>query len=249
MKLTIITACFNSEATIRDTIESVIAQTHIDFEYLIIDGMSTDSTCSIIQEYVNDSRLKLVSEPDESLWDAMNKGACLATGEYICFLNSDDIFYSSSTIEESIKALLKDNSDFVFGYIDIMDASLTKIIRKYRVDSLCIDNLSRGIMPAHPGSIVRKSLFSCVDGFEFKLSVPPDFHFMSKILLCKNGLIWHSLGHPIVKMRTGGIGNSSLGYKIKRQIKIYNSLKINNIKFNIFHYLTKIPIRLKEFCS
>ena len=125
IRLTVITTSYNSEKTIEDTIISVLSQNYPDIEYLIIDGGSTDDTIEIVKKYLPDQRITFVSERDDGLWDAMNKGVDLSSGEFICFLNSDDVFSSDVIVSESMLFVELNSLDFMFGFVDMFDAHVT----------------------------------------------------------------------------------------------------------------------------
>ena len=244
--LSIITVCRNSENTIHSTVESVLSQNYDDFEYIIIDGKSEDQTIDIIQEF-NNSRIKLISEIDNGLWDAMNKGVSKSNGKYVTFLNSDDVFKDEFVVSNSLQFLQKENLDLMYGFVDMYDENLISVYRQYRVNELSLNFLKKGIMPAHPGSFIKRSLFNKLNGFQYNLDVPPDFYMflsINQIQKVRTGC------HPnvLVKMRRGGVGHSSIIFKFKRQLYIINALKLYGIKVSILSLvLGKFFYRRKEF--
>ena len=244
--LSIITVCFNSALTIRSTIASVLCQDYKNFEYIIIDGGSLDDTVKIINEF-KDHRIQLISKIDEGLWDAMNKGVDIASGRYVTFLNSDDVYKDKHVITNSLYFIDENCLDLMFGFVDIYDEDLMKIIREYRVKELSLNLLKVGVMPAHPGSIIKRSFFKKLGGFHYNLDVPPDFYMLMSALLTKKARI-KCLPKVLVNMRSGGLGNSSIKYKLDRQFRIINSLKLAGINVSIFKLLiSKILYRRKEF--
>ena len=245
-KLSIITVSYNSEETIEDTILSLMNQTYQDYEHIIVDGGSSDRTIQILKKYSQDKKIKWLSEKDNGLWDAMNKGARLSQGDFICFLNSDDVFFNEFYLEDISKYINSYDLDLIYSYVNITSKDLDKTLRKCRVNELSYKNITRGIMPAHPGSFIRSSIFNELKGFEYNNDVPPDFDFFTKFLI-KYGSSKAKCTKKIgVKMRTGGISNSSLKFKFHRQRRIINCLNKHGLKFNIFHYLTKFPVRIYE---
>jgi len=247
MKITVITVCYNSEKTIQETIESVLSQDYGDVEYLIIDGASTDSTKYILAHYSSESTVRFISEPDEGMWDAMNKGAALAKGEYVCFLNSDDCFASHSILSDLAAKLRNEKLDAVFGYIDIVDSNNSDIVvRKYRVSRLSRKLLRMGIMPAHPGFICKACFFQRFGGFKLDSKIAPDFELMVRFYLqghLKAGL----LPKVIVKMKDGGLSNTNLAYILGRFRRQVYSCKINGLWTSSFLVLAKYPYKLLEF--
>ena len=151
MKISVITATFNSGKTLRDTIESVLRQTYRDIEYIIVDGASRDDTLDIIREYepMFGGRMRWISEPDRGIYDAMNKGIGMATGAVVGLLNSDD-FYTDECVLERVAAEIMD-VDAVYGdihYVD--DGDLTKCVRYYSSKGFRRWKMRMGFMPAHP---------------------------------------------------------------------------------------------------
>lgn len=247
MKITVITVSYNSDKTIQETIESVLSQDYRDMEYLVIDGASNDSTKQILNQFGSEGILRFISEPDEGMWDAMNKGITLATGEYICFLNSDDCFTSPYVLSELSAKLTKENLDAAYGFVDIVDSSNSDfIVRKYRVSRLSGFLLRMGIMPAHPGFICKASLFRDYGGFKLDKRIAPDFELMVRFYI--KGKIRAAL-HPkvIVNMKTGGISTSDFKYMIGRFGRQVYSCKINGLWTNSFIVLMKYPYKIYEF--
>ena len=135
MKVSIITATYNSAATLRDTLDSVLAQTYQDIEYIIVDGLSADGTQEIVKAYEPrfGGRLRLVSEKDKGLYDAMNKGLRMATGDIVGVLNSDDLFYDKQVVADVVKAFESDDIDCVYGDLEFVAANdITKVVRKWK---------------------------------------------------------------------------------------------------------------------
>jgi len=244
--LSIITVCLNSSATIGSTITSVLSQDYSNFEYIIIDGGSSDGTSEIIKGF-NDARIKLISEIDYGLWDAMNKAVTKASGDFVTFLNSDDVYMDEFVVTNSLKYIDEKNLDLMFGFVNLYDEELMSIYRKYRVNELSLDLLKIGVMPAHPGSIIKRTLYNSLDGFHYNLNVPPDFYMFLSVFRIKK-VRTGCYPSVLVKMRKGGLGNSSIIFKLKRQFYIINALKLYGIKVSIFKFaFNKILYRRKEF--
>lgn len=246
MKLSIITVCFNSEETIEDTIKSVTHQTYHNIEYIIIDGGSTDRTTEIIESYREDI-CYVISESDEGIWDAMNKGLAASTGEYVGFLNSDDVFASNYTVEEIANNLAKKQVDALFGFVDIVRSDdLSAIVRRYRVQKYTENSLRIGLMPAHPGFFCKKVIFEEFGGFSLDKSLAPDFEMMVRFLV--KGKISSCLTpHVLVKMRDGGISNTNMTYILKRFIRQSKSCNVNGLWTHPVIILCKYPYKLLEF--
>ena len=247
-KLSIITVCYNSADTIRSTIESVLSQECDEFEYVIVDGASSDDTIKIVDEF-NDSRIKLVSESDSGIWDAMNKGVGLAKGEYVTFLNSDDVYENKMIVKESLQKVDEDSLDLMFGFVDIYDIEMVNILRRYRVQELSLEMLKIGVMPAHPGSLIRRSIFLSLGGFSWERDVPPDYFLFLEVFVAQRYKVG-CLQSVMVNMRSGGLGNSSVSFKIKRQYRMKNALNMKNIQVSLIGlFLKKLAYRRKEFSN
>ena len=246
MKISIITVCRNSEGTIRDTIESVLCQSYKNFEYLIIDGESQDDTINIIKEYRNDIDF-LISEKDDSLWDAMNKGLANATGDVIGFLNSDDFYAHHYVLEDIYCNFIQNNVDALYGYVDIVDqCNIYKIVRKYRVSSFNRKSFSFGLMPAHPTFYCKKNIYDNYGYYDLNNDITPDFEIMVRFLT-KANIQTLLVPKVLVKMRNGGLGNSSLLYRIQRYTRQVNSCRINGLWSHKLLMLFKIPYKIFEY--
>ncbi|MGM0519929.1 MAG: glycosyltransferase family 2 protein [Campylobacterota bacterium] len=246
MKISIITVVWNNKDTIENAIESVLGQSYEEIEYIIIDGQSTDGTMEIVQRYGKQID-KVVSEKDEGLWDAMNKGLALATGEYVGFLNADDFLAHQDVIARMAKALQNSKADAIYGYLDIVDEKdTTKLVRRYRVKWLTRFALRLGLMPAHPTFYCKRSLFEKYGGFLQQADITPDFELMVRFSQTP-GFRSVCLPEVLVKMRNGGLGNSSLAYRFARLKKQANSCKINGIYSAPWMVLLKYPYKLLEY--
>lgn len=230
MKITIITVCYNSEKTIRDTIESVLSQTYPDYEYLIIDGKSSDSTLSIINEY-KDERIKLVSEKDKGLYDAMNKGIGLSTGDIIGIVNSDDVLYDENVFQNIIDNY-HDDTEIMYGNIKYYNEDFGKVVRDY------ISGTSNGLewCPAHPSMYVRREVFDRIGKYDLQYKINADYDFMVRCNI--NKVRYQYLNIYFVKMRYGGVSNGFEGYR-KNFIECYKVLKNNNVSFPLLRTLKR----------
>lgn len=231
MKISIITVCFNAENTIRDTIESVLAQSYKDFEYLIIDGKSNDNTLKIINEYTNDKRIRLISEKDNGLYDAMNKGVRLSTGDVIATINSDDVLFDNN-IFKTVVENFDENTDIIYGDIIYCDESLNNTVRNY----ISGENDSDYWCPAHPSMYVRRQIYDKLGAYNAEYKICADYDFM--VRCNSNGARFKYIKTYFAKMRYGGASNGLAGYT-KNFFECYKVLRTNNIPFP----LTKTVIR------
>ena len=223
MKISIITVCYNSEKTIEDTVKSVLSQTYEDFEYLIIDGLSKDNTLNIIKKYTDDSRIRLISEKDKGLYDAMNKGIRLSTGDVIGIINSDDVLYDESVFQSVVDHFSTD-TDIVYADVLYCDENLNNTIRNYisgekKNDYWC---------PAHPSMYVRKEVFEKLGLYDLRYRICADYDFM--VRCNKNNIRYRYVKQYYVKMRYGGASNGIQGY-LKNFKESYLVLKRNRVAF------------------
>jgi len=246
VKISIITVCFNSEQTIRDTIESVLSQNHQDIEYIIIDGASTDSTVLIINEY-KDRVATVVSQPDSGLYDAMNKGIKLATGDFVGILNSDDMFTNKSVIYD-LAHFLKTNPNLDGAYGDLVYVrrdDVDYVTRTYSSEKYFDRYIRFGMMFPHPTFYIRRSLFDSLGFYKLEYRVASDFELMTRFI--KSGV---KLGrHPelMVKMRQGGLSTSGCVTRIRQNMEIVRACRENGIYTNLLMVALKIPFKLANY--
>ena len=206
MKISIITVCFNAEDTISDTIQSVLSQDYEDVEYIIVDGKSTDRTLKIIQS--KQKRIKLISEKDQGIYDAMNKGINIASGDVIGILNADDVYKNKQVLSEVMNAF-KNNVSIVYGDIEYVNNDLSRVVRKWKAGIFQPGKFKWGWMPPHPGFFMKKSCYQRYGLFNLNLSTSADYELMLRMFEV------HKLNHfyipkIITSMRIGGVSNSSL---------------------------------------
>lgn len=228
LSLTIVTVAYNNEETIVNCLESVSSQ-QVDFEHLVIDGLSTDQTVSIARQY-SDSRVKIISEPDQGIYDAMNKGIKLATGEVIGILNADD-FYSSPTVLDKVAALFGDPSiDAVYGdllYVDNQDTD--HVIRYWKSGAYHPKKFYWGWMPPHPVFFVRRTVYEKFGLFNLQLGSAADYEIMLRFLLRHQVGVTY-LPEILVKMRVGGASNAGLSNRLKANRMDRKAWEVNGLR-------------------
>jgi len=247
MKVSVITVAFNSAEYIEHCIKSVINQSYEDIEYIIIDGGSTDGTVDIIKKF--ESKIsKWVSEPDNGIYDAMNKGISLATGDIIGFLNSDDVYYDSSVVEHIVRLMECHSADACYSdlvYVDKHD--LHKIIRYWRSCDFNEELLKRGWIPPHPTFYVRRSIYDKYGYFDLNFALAADFELISRLLICHKIKAVY-LPKITVRMRRGGATNRSITNIVKQNFEIIRAYKKNNIPFSLFFFFAgKLMSRTAQF--
>ena len=241
MKVSIITVCYNSERTIEDTLKSVVQQTYQNIEHIVIDGNSSDSTNSIVQRY-KDSVAIHVSEPDKGLYDAMNKGIKLATGDVVGILNSDDVFASKDAVTNFV-AGFSDSVDGVYSdLVYVSETDLSKVTRLYSSKVFKRSLIRFGIMLPHPTFYVRKSCYEKFGGYKIDYRVSADFELIARFVC--NNIRLKRINTISVKMREGGISSSGLAWRVHQNFEIVKACKSNGIYTNIFIVMLKLPYKL-----
>lgn len=235
MKISIITVCWNSEKYLKTAIESVLYQTLEDIEYIIIDGGSTDDTLNIIKQYepLFEGRMKWISEKDNGIYDAMNKGIKISTGDIVGLLNSDDFYLSRNVLQKIVEIFFTKKVDSIYANLFYVDAENTdKIIRKWITGSKA--PFSKGWHPAHPSFFVRKDVYNKYGVFNLDFKIAADFEIMLRFLE-KYSITSYYLNEFILKMRLGGESNKSFNNIRKGKNEILNSFKLNNIKVPFYY--------------
>lgn len=242
-KVSIITVCFNSSATIRETIESVLSQDYSAIEYIIVDGGSTDGTVAIIQEY-RDRIQAFVSEPDRGIYDAMNKGIRLATGAIVGMLNSDDIYVDSHVVTELVGAMEQADVDAVFADLLYVDKVDTARVRRYYDSSRWKPSRFRfGWMPAHPTLLIKRERYAGCGLFSLDYRIAADFEMLVRLFHRDRATYTH-VGRPVVKMRAGGISTRGLRHSWIINREIVRACRANGIWTTLPLVLLKTPAKL-----
>ncbi len=206
MKVSIITVCFNSDLYLEHTIKSVLSQDYSDIEYIIIDGGSRDQSCAIIKKYepLFEGRLKWISEPDKGLYDAMNKGIKMATGDIVGTLNSDDFFTSKDIISKIVQQFEEDQPELVYGDIHfVRPDNLDKCVRYYSSSVFRPSLLRLGFMPAHPSMYIKRECFEKYGFYSLEYKIAADFDLVARYIH-KHKIKYKYLNRDFVTMRTGG---------------------------------------------
>jgi glycosyltransferase involved in cell wall biosynthesis len=244
MKISIITAVFNNHKSIERAIQSVLNQSYSNIEFIIIDAQSTDGTFEIIQKYKE--RISIViSEPDNGIYDALNKGISHANGEVIAVLHSDDEFHDRNVVSNMMKHIKKTRVEFCFSNVVIVDNLSKKILRYYMSSYFSKWMLRVGWMPPHPACFIKKTLFDEFGLYSTNYKIAGDFDLLVRFFYGRK-IEWSYLDLISVKMSSGGVSNS--GWRSKWLIfnEINHSLKSNNVWSLPFFQLLRYPIRLME---
>lgn len=242
MKVSIITTCFNREKTIRSTIESVLSQDYPDIEYIVIDAVSTDSTLSIINEYA-DKISKIISEPDNGMYEGINKGINLATGDIIGLMHSDDVFYATDTISRIVNEIKRTNADMVYGNgLFVKPTDLNFVVRDWISGGFVRSRIKRGWLPLHTSVYVRKNVFDTCGKYNEQYKISSDTDWLVRCLY-KHSLNVSYINEYIVKMRMGGASTSIRlsKRKWKEDLKIYHSHGLSPYISVTCKVLSKVP--------
>jgi glycosyltransferase involved in cell wall biosynthesis len=238
MKISIITATYNSEKTIQNSIESVISQKYPNIEYIIVDGVSSDRTLDIIKSY-GSKIAKFISEPDQGMYDAMNKGIAMATGDVIGILNSDDFYTNNTIISQVVQSFQKSQADAVFGDLVYVNSNnLNKIVRYYSSAKFTPSRFAYGWMPAHPTFFVKRSAYEQYGIFQTDYQIAADYELLTRFL-AKHQLRYTYIPSVMVCMRTGGASTNNLMSNWVLNREIIRACRENGIQTNWFKVLSK----------
>lgn len=240
MKISIITATYNSAATVRDTLSCIASQQYTNIEHIIVDGVSKDNTLAIVGEFSHIA--KTISEKDKGIYDAMNKGVQLATGEVIGILNSDD-FYTNAEVLTKVAAAFNDPTvEAVYGDLQYVKADNTDVVtRTWKSGMFRKKNLYYGWMPPHPTFFVRKHVYEKCGLFNTTLRSAADYELMLRVLLKFNTRVQY-IPEVLVKMRAGGMSNASLKNRLRANKEDAMAWKLNGLKPYFFTMWFK-PLR------
>lgn len=229
MKITVITVCYNSALTIEQTFLSVASQTYRDLEYIVVDGNSVDNTLGLIEKY--DSVItKWISEPDLGIYDAINKGISMATGDLIGILNSDDTFYSNKVLENIVKFHNSIDIDASVGNI-IQHRINGKVVRLFSSINWHPWKLKIGLMPPHPSIFIKRELFDKYGNYNLGFKIGADYELVTRFFL-KNNIKWAYNGITTTSMLVGGVSSSGVSSYSVITTEISKALEMNQITFS-----------------
>ena len=248
MKISIITATFNSASTVKDTFKSVLRQDYKNIEYIVVDGLSKDNTVEIIKEYEPkfNGRMRWVSEKDKGLYDAMNKGIAMATGDVVGILNSDD-FYTSDDALAVIADTMKDNSiDAVYGDIHFVnDNDLNKCVRYYSSAIFKRSLMRIGLMPAHPSFYCKREVYTKYGPFNTGYKIGADFESLLRYIYV-NRINTRYIKKDFVTMRTGGASTDGFGSRWQIMKDHLKAMKANGVYSNFLILSLRYPYKIYE---
>jgi glycosyltransferase involved in cell wall biosynthesis len=246
IQITIITVVLDNMAFIKDAIESVVCQKNANIQYIIIDGGSNDGSLEIINSF-GDKISIVISEPDEGIYDAMNKGLALATGDIIGFLNADDFYAHSQVIEKVVARFNTEQCDALYADLDYVSRTdKNKIVRKWRSGIFAKNRFVKGWMPPHPTFFVRKEVYQKLGGFNKQLHMAADYELMLRFCYFNNIKVTY-LPEVIIKMRLGGQSNRSFKNRVKANIQDRNAWVMNGVNPKWYTLLLKPLSKIKQY--
>ncbi|WDE98221.1 glycosyltransferase family 2 protein [Lentisphaera profundi] len=233
MKISIITICYNNAKELKSAIDSVLGQSYEDIEYIIVDGGSCDGTQELVESYGN-RIAKYTSEPDKGIYDALNKGINLATGDFIGFMHSDDIYAHADVIKDVVEALKKNNSQAIYSDLQYVDKNDTSLIKRFWTSGEYQKaKLKKGWMPPHPTLFLHKDIYQLAklpsgEYFDTSMKIAADYDFMVRILN-KYDISPIYLPQVTVKMRVGGASNRNLKALINKSKEDMRVMRRNGL--------------------
>ncbi|NNE27835.1 MAG: glycosyltransferase [Saprospiraceae bacterium] len=244
-KISIISCCYNSANTIRETLDSVARQDYPNIEHILVDGMSTDNSMEIIRSYEHVTAC--ISEKDEGMYDAMNKGIQLATGQYVGILNSDDFLSSADTISTLAHTLITTKADAVIGDIKfVRPDNLNKTIRYYSAKNWHPGKFEWGYMPPHPSFYVKREMYNSLGLYKTDYKICADYELLVRYLKVHK-ITYHYIPECIVTMRGGGISNASLKNRYILNKEIVRACRENGLRTSLPKISLKVFRKLFEY--
>ncbi|MDE6490833.1 MAG: glycosyltransferase [Muribaculaceae bacterium] len=242
MKISVVTVAFNSSRTIGDTIRSVLSQTHPDIEYIVVDGLSTDRTMDIVRQFQPEfkGRMRWISEPDRGIYDAMNKGMAMASGDIIGLLNSDDIYQDENVLADIDSYMSRHNADIAYGdMVFVSPNNPDQIIRTWQSSQHRPGAFFKGWHPAPPTFYVRRTVFERLGGFDTSLDVSADFELMLRYIERQRVSNIH-IPRVLVRMRYGGESTGSISKIILGNRNVLKAFRLNGYRVPRFYLLRRL---------
>ncbi len=246
MKVSVITAVYRNQAFIKDAIESVLSQKHVEIEYIIVDGGSNDGTLEVVKQYGKQIH-HFISEPDEGVYFALNKGINLATGDIIALLHSDDFYMHPFVLSQVVEVFTKENCDAVYSNLYyVKDSNINKIVRLWDSGQYKKNDFFLGWMPPHPAFFVKRELYQKFGAFNTSLKSAADYELMLRFIH-KQEIAIKYIPKFFVKMRTGGTSNRTLFNRLRANLEDRKAWHINGLKPKWYTLLLKPAIKLRQY--
>ncbi len=248
MKISIVTVVYNGERFIADALKSVQDQSHSDIEHIVIDGASTDGTRSIIDSF-SDRIALVISERDNGLYDAMNKGIANATGDIIGLLNSDDIYAAPDILSRVAKAFADNRVEAVYGNLNYVKADDTdQVVRYWRSGPMYERFFEDGNVPPHPTLFLRRELYERFGDFDTDLHIAADYELMLR-LFRKHSVPTHFINMVMVKMRLGGSSNKNLANIVRGNREIRQAWRKQGLPIPRRFFISRLVKKLQQFIA
>jgi len=248
LKISIITSVYNNKETITEAIKSVLSQTYDDIEYIVVDGASTDGTVDVIRKYEGQIST-FISEPDKGIYDGLNKGVALATGDVVGFLHSDDLYEDEHVVAQIAEAFKIDDVDSIYGdlvYVSKEDTS--KVVRYWKSGAYSLKKLENGWMPPHPTFYVKRKVYEAFGAFDTSFNISADYDTILRFL-GREGITTRYIPEVLIKMRVGGESNKSLKnliLKTQEDLRAVKNNNVGNIRSIFIKNISKIPQFFKQ---
>jgi glycosyltransferase len=249
MKVSIITATYNSAETINECLESLKNQTYRNIEHIIIDGKSTDNTVEICKSYSSsvDYEVKIISEPDRGIYDALNKGILMSSGDIIGILHSDDLFAYENVLEDVVEVFKREKVDSCYGDLCyVLKNDTSKVVRYWKSGNFDLKKFRFGWMPPHPTFFVKKEIYEKYGLFNLSYKIAADYELMLRFLY-KHKISTFYIQKVLVKMKIGGTSNKSLKNIFQANLECYKSWKDNNLEASILLPIIKPVSKVIQF--
>lgn len=244
-RVSVVTVCFNAEAHISECIRSIRAQDYSDVEHIIIDGGSKDRTIGIIEEERGPASV-VVSEADDGLYDAMNKGIERASGEFIALLNADDRYAAPDVLSRVVQAFARHDTDAVLGDVSYFDPTRgNRTTRRYDSSRFRPERISWGVMPAHPAMVLTAEAYRKVGRYRTDYRIAADFEFVLRAFLIKR-LSYAYIPEVLVAMTQGGLSNRGLTSAMIVSAEMLRACRENDVRTNALKVWSRIPAKLIE---
>ncbi len=246
MRISVVTVCFNSAKTIGATLRSVREQSYENVEHIIIDGGSIDNTLEIVAAE-GAHVTKLISERDSGIYDAMNKGVRLATGDVVAFLNADDFYKNMGVLAQMVKIMQAEQLDALYGDVEFFwPGQIETVARRYNSGRFTVGGLGWGWMPAHPALFVRRALFERFGMFRTDYRIAGDFEFVARVFTHPE-LRYRHLPESLVRMQLGGVSTSGWRATLQLNREMMRACQENAISTNWLKMLLRYPLKGWEF--
>ena len=245
-RVTVITATYNRAKTIVRALSSIKSQTYTDIQLIVIDGASTDETLLKANTILGETDV-VVSEPDQGIYDALNKGLAISEGEIIGFLHSDDLYYDDEIISKVVDVFTDETIDVVYGDACFFSGdNFMEIRRRYRSSKLSRENLAWGKMPAHPAIFIRRRVYEKIGHFETNFKIAADYEFLCRLVKYPK-LKAVYLPFPFVRMQFGGASTGGFTSTMLLNKEVLAAIRKNGIYTNVFMVLSKYPSKVMEY--